>query len=111
MVHIELSYQELRAELWKRVEEFWMKKYPQTQLTSEHIVLAWDNHARLDEGDKGVDRGFISNAFFNNKGKKGLTAIDPHKSAVLILVEVPYATVEEAEEREEEEEVLNRKKV
>ena len=87
-----------------------MKKYPETKLTSEHVVLTWDNCVRLDENELGLGPGFIRDRFFN-KGKNGLTAIDPHKGAVTILVEVPYVMVEEAEHRQEDEELKNWKKV
>jgi hypothetical protein len=111
LVFIDLSYQELLEELWKRLEEFWLRKFPETKLTSEHVVLTWDNRVWLDENKLGIGPGFIRGLFFN-KGKKGFaTMIDPHKAAITIHVKVPCAIVEEAEQCQEDEEIENRKKV
>jgi hypothetical protein len=69
LTNINISYNQLRKEMWDRLEPYWTKKYKDTVLTPENVFLTWDNNVHLTDKN-GTGPRFIRYRFFNQNGKK-----------------------------------------
>ena len=101
MTDINVSYEQLRKEMWNRLEPYWTKKYKETALTAENLYLTWENNIHLSENKNGTGPRFIRNRFFDQKGKKKAVSLSPHQKAVPIKVVVPHEIIEVAEQNRE----------
>ena len=104
LTNINISYDQLRKEMWDRLEPYWTKKYKDMVLTPENIHLTWDNNVHLTDKN-GTGPRFIRYRFFNQNGKKKVVSISPHQKVVPIKVVVPQEIIEIAEYNREQVEV------
>ncbi len=105
LTDINISYVKLREEMWNRLEPYWTKKYKETVLTTENIVLTWENNVPLTENKDGTGPKFIRKRFFDQGGKKKAVSISPHQKVVPVRAVVPLEIVELAEHNREQAEL------
>jgi hypothetical protein len=103
-VDIRISHAELKAELLAALGSIWIRRYPGTILSLEHLTLRWDSGARLEQGQYGTGREFIRAHFVGLNGK-GTRTSNPSKKALLVHVQVDHAVVLAAEDQLEAQEM------